>query len=252
MAKTAIQALLWANPKSIANSYEQVFYDDNATLFHVKTSLYNENRSIFDMIKSVAVLRGLLNRDLIRNEVDMFPLVSLANKNVQSAILMQLPHFDHDGHKIYIPTYSVEANDIFANHLDLLKKEKNEYLNNNDYDIVNPFTTYGFSLLSSSFTRLIPLDVSKDDVRAFYHDDFETLFFIHKDCTLEAELPLFDEKITRLNQIDLFKRLNKAANSYFNEDTISLFNCLKENGLLSSNCVEECLHEHAKYLKRKN
>ena len=252
MKKDAITYLNWANPKLIANSYEQVFYDENASEFNIETSKFNENRSIFDMIKSVAVLRGLLNRHMINDEIEMFPLSALQNPTVENAILLQIPSFEFQGHNILIPTYSVEINDLYYQNQSVLKVEKNEYLNNPNYDVIDPFKTYGFALLSSSFTRLIPLDINTDEIKVFYHHDFETLFFVRNDCTLEAELPLFDEKVKNRHRIDLFKSLNRVAKAYFAKDIAALFTLMKELNLISANCYEECMHHQNKYQKRMN
>lgn len=252
MKKDAITYLNWANPKLIANSYEQVFYDENASEFNIETSKFNENRSIFDMIKSVAVLRGLLNRHLINDEIEMFPLSALQNPVVENAILLQMPSFEFEGHTILIPTYSVEINDLYYQNQSVLKVEKSEYVTNPNYDVIDPFKTYGFSLLSSPFTRLIPLDINTFDTKVFYHHDFETMFFVRKDCTLEAELPLFDEKVKNRNRIDLFKSLNRVAKAYFDNDIVALFTLMKDLNLISTNCYEECIQHHHKYLKRMN
>ena len=114
MNKNAFQALLWANPKSMAKSFEQSFYDENSSLFSPATNYLNENRSMFDIIKSNIVLFGLLNRKLLNREIDEFPSSSLDDKNVQEALLLQLPYLLYNGKRLYIPTYSLEINELYS------------------------------------------------------------------------------------------------------------------------------------------
>jgi hypothetical protein len=253
MSKSATEYLFWANPKSIANSFEQRFYDENASLFNVKTSLYNENRSILDIIKSTIILQGLENRRQLNTDYLQFPKEQLQRKEIQEALVEQLPYIEDGGERIYIPTYSREINDIYYRHPEMLKERPySDYLTNENVGVVNPFETYGFLLLDSPFTRLVKLDATKDDIHVYYHIDFETLFFIRKDLTLELELPILDEKAKRTDNLHLFDDLEVIAKDYFDGDIEKMFVHLKEKKLLSSSLFEECMEENTKYLRRKH
>ena len=251
--KNATSYLLWANPKSIANSYEQTYYDSHASLFNVKTSLYNENRSIFDIIKSVAVLRGLENRLILNRDYKQFPKEQLKRKEIQSALLQQLPFFEKEGNRIYIPTYNIACNAMYSKYPELLKERENiGYLDNENYDVINPFLEYGFSLLESPFTRLIKLDYEKEDIHVYYHVAFETMFFVRKDLSLALELPILDEKVQKQrDNMNLFSNLNLIAQDYFEDDIRKMFFDMKEKKLLSSSLFEECMEEEDRYQKRK-
>ncbi len=251
--KNATSYLLWANPKSIANSYEQTYYDSHACLFNVKTSLYNENRSIFDIIKSVAVLRGLENREILNKDYKQFPEEELKRKEIQSALLQQLPFFEKEGTRIYIPTYNIACNAMYSRYPFMLKgKENRGYLENENYDVINPFLEYGFSLLESPFTRLVKLDYEKEDIRVYYHVAFETMFFVKKDLSLALELPILDEKVQKQrDNMNLFGNLNIIAKDYFENDIRKMFADLKDKKLLSSALYEECMEEEDSYQKRK-
>lgn len=250
MAKTALQTLLWENPKSNANSYEQYFYDENASLFNVASSKYNENRSLFDIIKSVAVLRGLLNRKILIDSYNQFPLDHLKRKEVYLGLQQQLPYFDFNGNKIFIPTYSVELNNIFANQPEKLYSEYLKYINDVNYRVSDPFSTYGISLLSSSFTRLTPLDTHSDTIFAFYHVDFETLFLTSPSLELLEEIPIFDEKVKNRNNIELFDNLNLVVSDYIFNDIEKMFKDMKDKNLISNSTYNDCMKNELKYRKR--
>lgn len=253
MLKNALSYLLWANPKSIANSFEQDFYDANASLFRVKTSMYNENRSIFDIIKSCAVLRGLKNRELLNDDYLQFPQEQLSKHSIQHSLQLQIPFFLKDDIKIFVPTYSKEINKIYSSNPSLLKEESYErYLKDENYDIVNPFITYGFELLDSCFTRLIKLQAEKDNIKVFYHYDFETLFFVDNELNLIGELPIFDEKAKFNDYIHLFEVLNIVSFDYLNNDIYKLFEHLKEFKLLSSSLCDDCIYEETKFNKKRS
>lgn len=251
MRKNAIEYLCWSNPKSVANSFEQTYYDEHASLFNVKTSLYNENRSIFDIIKSTIVLQGLENRKRLNTDYLQFPREQLQRKEIQTALLEQLHYIDDGENRIYIPTYSKKVNEIYFRYPFLLKDEEYSlYLKNENFDIVNPFETYGFLLLESPMTRLIRLNTSKDDIRVYFHMDFETLFFVKSDLTLVCELPIFDEKTKRTEFLNLFDDLEIIAKDYFDGNIHKLFQDLKNKNFLSSSLYEECMEEYEKYLRR--
>lgn len=250
--RDALSELRWLNPKNIANSPEQVFYDANASLFNVETSQFNENRSIFSIIKSNAVLLGLLNRKILNDNYSLFPVDQLQNENVIKGFLSQMPYFFHNEQRIYIPTYSKEVNEMYSVNPSLLMKEENKkYLSNPNFDIVDPFKTYGLSTLNTPFSRLIKLDVETKEIKVYYHVQFETLYFVNNEVELIEEVPIVDEKIKLKNNLTLFEDLNNVALDFFNNDIEKMFNDLKGFNLLSKGIVEDCLIAERKYQRKK-
>jgi hypothetical protein len=251
MSKSATEYLFWANPKSIANSFEQVFYDEHASLFNVKTSQFNENRSIFDIIKSTSILLGLENRKHLNEDYLQFPAEQLKRLEIQSSLLEQLPYIEDNGERIYIPTYSREINAIYHKHPDMLKQTPYDiYTKDENEGVINPFETYGFLLLESPFTKLIRIKAKSPNVRVYYHIDFETLFFVREDLSLELELPILDEKVTRIDRLSFFDDLSIVADDYFDGDIKKMFRDLKDRKFLSASLYEECMWENEKYEKR--
>ncbi len=246
--KNAFEYLRWANPEPVGNSYEQLFYDQHCSLFNLVTLKFNESYSSFSLIKSDIVLRGLLNRKIMNEDIGIYSQEQLENKVVKQEILSELPFLESEGERIYVPTYSREINSLYAKTPSSFKKAPyQDLLKDDKKGIIDPFITYGFALFASPFTRLTPLDEGDDESEAFYHVGYHALYFIHRNGTLKEEIPLFDDRLKDIHPSDLFERVKKLAHIYYTEDTISLIHSLKDLHLISSPLYEETLQVQAHY-----
>lgn len=246
--KNIFEYMLWSNPKNPANSYEQHIYEQQSHFFDAKTSVFNDSVSLFGLIKSDIILRGLLNRHIMNADINQFTKEQLAFEGVQRALTLELPYFLFHGNKIYIPTYDLQTNQRY----DKAPYElKDDFMENDGDHVIDPFAVYGNSIFDSPFTRLVKLNTSKNGVLGFYHVEFKNLFFITANGSLEQEIPLFNEKCKTVMGNQIWDKLEKVCQAYFEYDPSLLLSVLKEEGFISTSFYEECVEEYEKMERKK-
>ncbi|MFA6861312.1 MAG: hypothetical protein WCR56_02905 [Bacilli bacterium] len=240
MKNSMFAYLLWANPKNSANSEEQIFYDTNARYFNMKLSDFNDNSSLFGIIRSDIVLKGLVNKDRMDKDILSFNKEQLDYPFIKKGMHHEMPYLDYNGQKIYIPTYSPAINEKYENSpAEMLDFPYNALLRDNQASLVDPFETYGNSLFSSSFTRLVRLKAHDEDSNAFYHPEFKTLFVIDDKGGLEQEIPLVDEKLKMFDGDNLFERLDLLMTDYYSNNRDGFLAHLLSLGLISKALFSE-------------
>jgi len=242
MKNTVFSYLLWSNPKSSANSEEQVFYDRYASLFNQTLSVFNDNSSLFGIIKGNIVLRGLLNKKVIDENVRVFSVDQLKRRSVIDSIHFELPYLEFKGQKIYIPSYSTQVNSKYGDDIQELKTfPYSALLKDNQASIVDPFETYGNHLFDSDFTKLVKLDIHDSDSNAFYHPNFKVIFVIDDCGGLQQEIPLFDEKLKNPSGDGLFQRLEILMKDYYMNDNDAFLEHLLTLELISRSLFNDLL-----------
>lgn len=240
MTKTFFEYLHWANPKSSALSEEQLFFDENASLFNMPLSRYNDLSSLFGLIRGVIILRSLKNRQELFHRIGLLTEDSLKDPDTLSSLFQGLPAFRFHGQDIYIPTYSPQINARLSSSPWLFKSFPYQALvKDGNLSLSHPFDLYGNVPFSSEFSRLVRLDVRKDDTSVFYHPEFSTLFIIDGQGNLEQEIPLKDEKLGAWPPKDLFDKLVLVSEDYFRQDRTQFLKHLVEYALLSSSLGTE-------------
>ena len=218
MKKTVFNYLLWSNPKSIGSSYEQSFYDKNASLFIAPLLKYNDNTNIFSIIRANIILGGLLNKRKMDSKIKLFSADNLKSDIISDSIRRGLPYSKYRDVDIYIPSYPININRRYATNMSSFKSYPYDcLLLDKPTSIVDPFEEYGNSLFASPFTRLILLDCSEEDNIALYHPHFETIFVVSNQGFLTQEIPIFDDGCPK-DKSNLFDRLNSLMNDYFTFD----------------------------------
>lgn len=242
MKQNLFSFLLWNNPKSSANSEEQIFFDSHAYLFNEKTNIFNLSGTLFGLIQACIVLRSTYNKE----ELDRLPLTLTKDivsiPQLKEAAFQKLTYASIDDKRIYIPTYSKELNDIYFHHLeDLIDGQYKDVLKDPKLYIVNPFEEYGNAIYNSPFTRLIKLK-SANGVDTFYHIGFETLFVVDSTGSLIDEIPLFDEKNKNGSKDNLFERLDVLMDAYYRHDKDEFIQRLVSLELISQSLYKDILH----------
>jgi hypothetical protein len=253
MEKVLTECLSFFNPKSPANSKEQLFYNENATLFSPGTNAYEDSATLGQLVEADIILHILLSRKRIEEYVAAFSSAQLENRSVERNLFESLPYLEYEGKKIYLPCYDPETNAVLLSDLPSFKKSSanGERLSETNPSFVDPFSFYKGQVFSSLFSRLIKLDSVKDNLSFFYHPEFETLFLVDGEGKLLEELPLFDEKVKGIEKKDnLYPRLDELCLSYDEKNPDSFLNKAEELGFLSSPLVQEVQEKAKKAIKR--
>ena len=98
--------------------------------------------------------------------------------------------------------------------------------------LVDPFSTYATNLFSSLFTQLVKVDESKTSV-AFYHYDFNAIFIINRQGTLDNIIYLFDKYLKNPHKFNVIERVKPLVKAYYNNDLLEFVNILYKNGFVS-------------------
>ena len=241
------QYLMWSNPKSSANSEEQFFFDQHASLFNEVTNVFNDVSSLFGLIRADIVLTGLLSKKRLDYYLKNYTLDQLKKPMVIANSHSRLPYMEYENQKILIPTYPQELNHLYCDELSgIITGKYSPVLNDGKAFVIDPFLEYGNSLFDSSFTRLVKLGVSSKYSDCFYHPEFRSIFVIDKSGSLKEEIPIFDEGIKIPVMEDLFDRLDLVMKDYYNNDRLLFLQHLKEYGLISSRLYEDIQHNSEK------
>ena len=252
MPKKLFDFLLWSNPKSSALSEEQIFFDENASLFNEPLIPYNDPSSLFGLIRADILLQSLKNKEHIFHFIGRISSENLREERTREAIFHGLPSFSFKGTEIFVPTFSPQLNERMQKSPWLFKSFPYQALTKDrNLCLHHPFDVYGNLPFSSMFTRLVRLDVRKDRSSVFYHPEFQTLFVIDDQGTLEQEIPLHDEKLRSWPPQDLFRKLDLVMEDYFRLDKEAFLEHLAEYGLVSKAFYEEALENARKRRTKK-
>lgn len=240
MKKTVFQYLEWSNPKSIAHSAEEEYFNHHASLFNEKSNMYNDTTSVYGIIRACIVLESARNKEKLDYFINTYPKNALSLEAVITNTTCKLPFYKEGDEKIYIPTLDRELNGLYNHNSALLLEPQyqNLFKSNLAY-YVDPFKTYGAKLFDSTFTRLILLNTRDSQTYCFYHPYLETILILDKEGRLLQEIPIFDEKIKHPNKTNLFNRLEELMKSYFKADRKEFIEALKNLEFISHPLYED-------------
>ena len=203
--------------------------------------LYDAENDSFQMMRANIVLYAYINKVKLEEEIHSLGTYLESNtKNhtnfVKSyhEIISELPYYQDDKEKIYIPFFSKALNKIYVNEPEKLLSTPYVGLTNDFKEtIVDPFDTYGSELYNSHFSRLVKI-ATLDKETAFFHYDTNTIYFINEQGRLDAGIVLFDRYIRHPNYAHMLERIKPVVDAYFAFDREGMLNALHENGFMSS------------------
>lgn len=228
------------NKKVYRHSDEMEFYNKFKGMLkiHPFFSKYLECENDFDILKANIIIKSIINKEELDKIISDCYITSNQKsideiKGLIKEKISDLPYIDYDNFKVYIPFFNKTTNIVYS--------EDNEKMNdypyidlNKKYDpfLVDPFSTYTTDIFTSLFTQLIKVDESKTSV-AFYHYDFNAIFIINKQGTLDNIIYLFDKYLINPHKYNVIERIKPLVKAYYNNDLFEFVNILYKNGFVS-------------------
>ena len=199
---------------------------------------YLEINNDFDIIRVNIIIKSIINKDELDNIInDMY--IANANVGVESIKddikekISDLPYISYDNFKIYIPFFNKATNIIYSNesekmfqypYVSLFKKFEPFF--------VDAFETYNIDLFNSLFTQLVKISESNTSV-AFYHYDFNAIFIINRQGTLDNIIYLFDKHMKNPHKYNIIEKVRPLVNAYYDNDLSLFIYLLYKNDLVS-------------------
>ncbi len=250
MKKTLLEYLRWKNPKSYTKTEEEAYFKKNLSLFSPITREYREETDFFHLLKAYIVLLGLNNRmtinDYLKKHSDNLDL------NEYHQFLSVLPQIEDKENPIFIPTYSRSINSRYFSHPEVFSHfPYNTLLEDSKSSLIDPFIVYGTDLFFS-FCHLLKLKQYDTESIACYHEMMETIYIINDNGGLEAEIPLFDEKMKEKDKSNLYDRLSIIVKDYYDLNRRSFIQHLESEHLISPQLKNDLTRFEMKRRKRKD
>jgi hypothetical protein len=217
--------------------------------------------TIFSMLQAVIILKGLQQKAQIDDYLNIQAMVSMQTHGrirhhlIRERFLQDLQfsfQFLDEQQSIILPFFNRAMNFIYRHEPDKLFDYPYSRLNEDfSTSIVDAFEHYSWTLFSSSFVHLIPLQVGDSSAQAFYQPDARVVLIINKQGRLDVTISLFDSGIKRPNLHDISKRLVPALNAYFHHDRQGFIQGLLQEGFLSSKYAKAMLKtNNASFIRR--
>ena len=199
----------------------------------------------FDIIRANIIIQSILNKKAIeeaysakkKGEKKESKKRSTSIAKYMDKTLSELPFFEMEEGKIYLPIFPLSLNRMYTKDYEKLSKAPYEaLLHNFESIVIDPFDTYGADLYNSYFTKLVL--VEKNRIGAAYYDyDADAIYFVNQQGRLDAKLCLFDKYLYNPNHNHMLKRITPVVAAYYKGDKEEVKRLLVENKLISSKLI---------------
>lgn len=224
---------------------EYRYFLDHRKLFlkyEVFTDFYDVTDD-FQLIRANILLQGMENKIQIEETLSalaaqsMLEFKALKHHFVREKLLekkLDLPYMKDGDNKLFIPFFPRALNIVYYSEPDKLldypyDKLKSDFVTST----VDPFETYNDMLFDSFFTKLVRLQGDRTST-AYYHYDFQTIYVINKQGTLDVKIPLFDRALHQPNASHIMERIMPVMDAYFANDKKTFIFLLRKKKLISS------------------
>ncbi len=203
--------------------------------------LYDSDDNEFNIMRANIVLRGLLNKEIIEDEIDNINSHMQSGVKVDHAkfvstlreVTIDLPYLVDDKIRIYIPFFPRPLNYTYLKEPEkLLEYPYNELKSSFLETIIDPFDTYGTNLYNSLFTRLVNIGTNGKEV-AFFHYDMNTIYIVNSQGRLDNKIVLFDKHIKHPSYSHMLERLTPVVKAYFSNCRAKFITELYANEFIS-------------------
>ena len=207
-------------------------------------NFYDFDSDPFDVMRANIILQAYLNKTKMEEEVNNLKnYIDASKKNrtnfVKSfhEIISELPYYQEDNNKIFIPFFTRSLNQIYIDDPEKLLTYPYSGLAENFKDtVIDPFDTYGSELYNSHFSRLVKIK-KEDKETAFFHYDTNTIYFVNEQGRLDTSIVLFDRYIRHPNYSHMLERIKPVVDAYFSFDREAFLSALYNNGFISSHLL---------------
>ena len=202
---------------------------------------YDTENDPFQMMRANIILQAFINKMKMEEEAaNLDKYLDSSKKNhdnfVKSfhEIISELPYYEEENDKIYIPFFPRSLNQIYLNEPEKLLTSAYSNLQEDFKDtLIDPFDTYGSELFNSHFSRLVKIK-TVDKETAFFHYDTNTIYFVNEQGRLDAGIVLFDRYIRHPSYSHMLERIKPVVDAYFAFDRNGLIDALYMNGFISN------------------
>ena len=200
-------------------------------------SLYDDEENEFNILRANILIKGLENKTILEDEIlNLHNHGSLEHSvfvNTLRERTIDLPYYEVNDIKIFIPFFSIALNQTYINEPEKLLNEpyKNLRLSFEDATI-DPFDTYGAELFNSYFSSLVKIAEGKH-VTAYFNYDMNTIYFVNDQGRLDNKIVLYDKYIKRPVYTHMIERITPVCEAYFNNDKGLVVDELLKNNLIS-------------------
>lgn len=211
----------------------------------------------FSLIQCDTIVNSLKNKNYIEELTASLVKESIKDKNFidkayitkvihENIVENSLPYFLSEKTEYYVPFFSRALNYIYSNEQYKLVNEPYSLLKKKFISsLVDLFEVYNFSIYDSNFTHLIKIK-QVDNVCAFYHPNFRTIYFINDQGRLDYHICLFDKYLTKINLNHISERVVPVVDAYFANDRHRLIVELIKNDLISEKLLTKIYEKENK------
>ncbi|MBP5574969.1 MAG: hypothetical protein J6X50_04460 [Bacilli bacterium] len=202
---------------------------------------YDAENDPFQMMRANIILQAFINKMKMEEEAtNLDKYLDSSKKNHDNfdisfhEIIYELPYYEEENDKIYIPFFPRSLNQIYLNEPEKLLTSAYSNLQEDFKDtLIDPFDTYGSELYNSHFSRLVKIK-TVDKETAFFHYDTNTIYFVNEQGRLDAGIVLFDRYIRHPSYSHMLERIKPVVDAYFAFDRNGLIDALYMNGFISN------------------
>ena len=228
------------NKKKINRSEEYKFYNANKYELSKNSFFqeYTEASDVFDIIRANIVIWGIKNKEELDKIIDeeYFAVAERKVESIKQEIndrSLDLPYLKVRNIKVFIPFFNLNTNAIYSVNNEKMSEEP--YINladNYNAFLTDPFTTYGVDIFDFLSTKLVRILESGTAV-AFYHFDFNVIFIINRQGSLDNTIYLFDKRIKKPNYSHIVERIRPLIQAYFDGNLNDFIYLLYKNEFIS-------------------
>ena len=205
---------------------------------------YDIDNDPFEIMRANIILYSYINKRKMEEEIQSLGDYLKSNKKSSATFLKpyheliaELPYYQENNDKIYIPFFTRSLNQIYRMEPEKLLTYPYNGLKDDFKDtVIDPFDTYGNELYNSHFSRLFKVGSDEKEI-AFFHYDTNTIYFVNEQGRLDTCIVLFDRYIRRPSYSHMLERIKPVIDAYFSFDREGMITSLYKNGFISTHLL---------------